>query len=58
MPVLELLVVIVAIPGAIEALCNLWTLRPVGRHGQRLTTTELAINLSFSIHRTRARRSN
>lgn len=50
---LELLAVILAIPGAIEALRNLWTLRRVGGDEQRSSTTVLDVSLHFSIRRKR-----
>jgi hypothetical protein len=57
-PVLEILVLALTIPGAIAAVGDLWTRRQVARRDPQTGTTGLDVSLRFSIRRTREPRPN
>jgi hypothetical protein len=51
MGLLELLGLALAMPGAVDALSDLWARRAVARHAARPSRTRLDIDLHVSIHR-------
>jgi hypothetical protein len=51
MRLLELLGLALAMPGAVDALSDLWTRRAVARLATRPPTTRFDIDLRVSIHR-------
>lgn len=51
MPLLELLGVALAMPGAVDALCDLWARRAIARDATRPIATRLDIDLHVSLRR-------